>query len=253
MTRVYGAPFGKVPEWLLDTDVSDRAVRLFAVLDRYADTDGRAFPGRPKLAERLRCGVSSLDRALAELVACSAVLTQPHYRADGSRAANSYWLWPAHPPVKGGTPTGDQGVAPPVGRPLPTQRAAGSTESQGTDTQEDPTTRAEVLFDAFWQAYPRRTAKADARKAWAKACTKADPDAIVEGARRYAADPNLPPAEYVPHPATWLNGERWADGPLPARTNGRPAARPALARKPVMANTAEAGSRVLTDAELWED
>jgi hypothetical protein len=75
---------------------------------------------------------------------------------------------------------------------------------------------AEVHFPAFWEAYPRRVGRGDAAKAWAKAVAKADPEVIIQGAARYAADPNRAP-EYTAHPATWLNGERWADDPLPAR------------------------------------
>lgn len=231
MSRIYGAPFATVPEWLLDSSCSDRAIRLWAVLDRYADAEGRAFPGRPRLAERLGCGVSSVDRALAELVEAEAVATQAHYRSDGSRAANSYWLWPAHPPVPGGLPTPGEGVAPPVGPPLPTQHAAGSNESQGTDNQVEPTpelgappptTQAAVLaagFDRFWTAYPRATAKGQARAAWPAAVKAAGGiEAVVAGAQRYRDDPNRDD-RFTKHPATWLRAECWADPPLPARTD----------------------------------
>jgi hypothetical protein len=61
------------PEWVLDAAVSDRAVRLFAVLNRYAGTNETAWPSRKTLAERLGCSVDSVDRALAELVAIDAV------------------------------------------------------------------------------------------------------------------------------------------------------------------------------------
>lgn len=137
MSRVYGAPFAMIPEWVLDAEVSDRAIRLWCVLHRYADADGRAFPGRPKLAVRLGCGVSSIDRALNELVRLHAITVEPHYRADGSRTANSYWLWPSTPPVEGTVPTGDKGVRPDLTPPPPAQHAAGGTENQGTENQED--------------------------------------------------------------------------------------------------------------------
>lgn len=76
-------------------------------------------------------------------------------------------------------------------------------------------------FDAFWEAYPRRTAKKAARKAFAKAARDTDPAVIVEGARRMAVDPNLPELTFIPHPATWLNQGRWDDPPYPPRA-GRP-------------------------------
>lgn len=73
-------------------------------------------------------------------------------------------------------------------------------------------------FDEFWTAYPRKTAKGAARRAWPAAVrTCGSMGAIIEAAGRFAADPNRED-RYTPHPATWLNGERWSDPPLPART-----------------------------------
>lgn len=78
-------------------------------------------------------------------------------------------------------------------------------------------------FVDFWSVYPRREAKGEAAKAWAKATTKADPDEIIAAAVRYRDDPNRDPA-YTAHPTTWLNQGRWEDDPLPPRgktaTNG---------------------------------
>jgi len=84
-------------------------------------------------------------------------------------------------------------------------------------------------FAAFWAAYPRKVSKPTALRAWAKAVRKADPDKIVAAAAAFAADPNLPPGQYIPHPGTWLNGERWNDPPLPSR-NGRETQQQAMER-----------------------
>jgi hypothetical protein len=78
----------------------------------------------------------------------------------------------------------------------------------------------EASFEAFWDHYPRKAAKAAARKAFAKAIGKAKLAEIVEGARRYAADPNRE-AAYTCHASTWLNQERWGDPPLPAPSGRR--------------------------------
>lgn len=81
-------------------------------------------------------------------------------------------------------------------------------------------------FAAFWKVYPRKTEKGAARKAWDKAVKAAggDPDRIVQGAYRYALDPNRVD-EYTKTPPRWLNAECWDDDPLPARgspVNGTP-------------------------------
>src|SRR5258706_5550351 len=67
-------------------------------------------------------------------------------------------------------------------------------------------------FGSFWALYPRREAKKDALKAWSK--VRADDyaellEALVQWRnvwRQQNRTTNL-----IPLPATWLNGERWAD------------------------------------------
>ena len=69
-------------------------------------------------------------------------------------------------------------------------------------------------FERFWKAYPRRLGKQDASKAWKKlqpdeALTKT----ILEAIDRHKATDGWRKAEgqYIPYPATWLNGKRWED------------------------------------------
>lgn len=73
-------------------------------------------------------------------------------------------------------------------------------------------------FALFWQTYPRKTAKGHARRAWQKAVRQTPAPDIIAGAVRYRDDPNREP-EYTALPATWLNGERWLDEPLPSRSS----------------------------------
>lgn len=79
------------------------------------------------------------------------------------------------------------------------------------------------LFDTFWQVYPRKVGKAKARTKYAAAVKRAGSEhVVVDGARRLADDPNLPPeTRYIPHPTTWLERDGWDDEPLPDR-GGRP-------------------------------
>lgn len=88
-------------------------------------------------------------------------------------------------------------------------------------------TRPPGSFDTFWDAYPRKEAKRNAEKAYLSALKRTGGDAtpLILGARRYAADPNREQA-FTALPATWLNGDRWGDEPLPARVTNRPAEAP---------------------------
>lgn len=68
-------------------------------------------------------------------------------------------------------------------------------------------------FALFWAAYPRRVAKKEARKAWAQVDGAAHLDAILSALAWQVAQPSWTKDDgaFVPHPATWLRGERWDD------------------------------------------
>ncbi len=66
-------------------------------------------------------------------------------------------------------------------------------------------------FDAFWLAFPRRIGKGAARRAWAKASILATIPEIMAGVERYASVCKTKEKEFICHPSTWLNQERWTD------------------------------------------
>ena len=68
-------------------------------------------------------------------------------------------------------------------------------------------------FDDFWQQYPRRIAKGASRKAFDAALKITTAEEIILGAIRFADYCKQVGTEprYIPHPSTWLNGERWED------------------------------------------
>lgn len=69
-------------------------------------------------------------------------------------------------------------------------------------------------FALFWQEYPRKAAKAAALKAWKK--LNPSPE-LVERIIAHVRDHKRSPdwlkdgGQFVPHPATFLNGQRWED------------------------------------------
>lgn len=63
-------------------------------------------------------------------------------------------------------------------------------------------------FDAFWIQYPKKDAKQDAQKAWAKL---KDPDREACIARTPAFVASKEDKKFLPYGATYLNGRRWED------------------------------------------
>ncbi len=83
--------FAVVPEWMLDSAVSDTAFRLYAILARYGNTSGVRMPGRALLARRLHRSLDTVDRALKELTAAG-ILTIEHRTHAGRTLTNRYHL-----------------------------------------------------------------------------------------------------------------------------------------------------------------
>lgn len=69
-------------------------------------------------------------------------------------------------------------------------------------------------FDQFWSAYPRKVAKPQALKAWNK-LKPSEPmtGKIMSAVNAQAASDQWTKddGKFIPHPATWLNGQRWDD------------------------------------------
>lgn len=68
-----------------------------------------------------------------------------------------------------------------------------------------------LMFDDFWNLWPRKEGKANALKAYQKALKKIPESELLDIVSKYVTSPNRPDVKFVPHAATWLNGERWTD------------------------------------------
>lgn len=90
------------------------------------------------------------------------------------------------------------------------------TEADTEQKKKDKTTsypkKSVEGFDDFWKAYPNKKAKPQALKAYAKALEKTDHATLVAAVHAQRGWRNWIDG-YVPHPATWLNAERWTDEP----------------------------------------
>lgn len=85
-------PFGIVPAWVIESSISDRALRLYALLACWADRRGKADTAtalRSTIADALACTTRSVDRATKELTDLGAIEIVANFRGH-ERQANSY-------------------------------------------------------------------------------------------------------------------------------------------------------------------
>ena len=117
----------------------------------------------------------------------------------------------------------------------PSANPSGKGSGKGSDTpitmNHEPTTVnhepssivvASDDFDAFWNAYPRKTGKTQASKAWSK-LKQVDRTKAVDILPTHVAYWHRAgtATQFIPHPATWLNGRRWEDE-LPSTSSQQP-------------------------------
>jgi hypothetical protein len=82
-----------VPEHILYANISSHAVRLYAVLGRYADKDTHdCYPARKTLAKKMHVSLTTFRRALAELEKLGAIEKTPRYNQRGR--TSSYYVLP---------------------------------------------------------------------------------------------------------------------------------------------------------------
>lgn len=197
------------------------------------DGDGGAWPSVETLARYANVSERSVQRAISKLVDLGEL--EVHYQAGGSvntRADHRPNLYRILVTVDGVTPTspregygvtsvtprGDTGDVNGVTPTSPEPSLEPSIEPSNKDNYVLADLRAaKTAFDEFWSVYPRKAAKASAQRAFMKAVKTVEPEVIIAGACRYAADPNRED-EFTAHAATWLNAGRWEDEPLPSRS-----------------------------------
>jgi hypothetical protein len=90
-------------------------------------------------------------------------------------------------------------------------------EPKNTKLEKYPQAKLEAAFNGFWNDYPRKVEKLAAHKAFIKAANEFELAEILDGLNRLTADPNLPPKQFIPYPASWLNAGGWTNEAYPER------------------------------------
>lgn len=90
-----------------------------------------------------------------------------------------------------------------------------------TEKEKIKKEKALVLFERFWEAYPKKTAKLEAEKAFIKLNVNDGLlDTMLTALEKQSSQ--WQQVQYIPYPATWLNGKRWNDELEPMKVNKLP-------------------------------
>jgi len=210
------------------------SILVLARLCDRANQRSYCWTSQKRLAAELRMSVRSLQNKLDALE--EAGLIRRHKR-PGSTSVDGYWI--TLPPQ---TITTDDEWDEGAGDSSPTRttcvsRGAGDSPQEPIQepTKESPPMvpqgdgdlfelnggaplkpakkrSADELFEEWWEAYPRKKAKAAAKRKFKKllADREVDFETMLAGARRYAEAKRRDP-RFICLPQTWLNQGRWDD------------------------------------------
>lgn len=174
---------------------NSNAKYLMIVLASYTNLDGMCYPSIPTLVKKTELSRSTVIRAINWCVDNN-YLT----RKSGWLGVSSVYQF-VHLKETDMTDTSVTQTPQVISNVIDIYTNSNTTSGV---TQTPP-------FEDFWLVYPRKIAKGHARKAYEKACKIADPRAILIAAANFSNAMQGKDRQFIPHPTTWLNGERWED------------------------------------------
>lgn len=198
---------------------------LAAALLNYADDEGY-FNANPKLVQAACCPLRELSVTVHESLNELARIGYLRFgKGDDGKTYGHIITFLDHQVINRPKPSKIKAVgvswsnhglvsdaSPPEGKGM---------EGKGTGTvgAKAPLASVENKFLEFYSAFPKKVAKGAARKSYKSALSRASPDDILAGAKRYAALRAGQDAKYTAAPAKWLNDDRWLDE-IATKANG---------------------------------
>ena len=184
-----------------NTANSGQKLVLLMLANHCNDHTRQCNPSQKLLAEECSMGLSTLKNHIIALQDLGYVETVNVFK-DNIQKPNQYLLRFSSSQNRATPPSGS-------GYP-PSQNLATEPEVKN---RIEPVDQKNNFFDDFWKAYPRKSNKSFARKVFEK--LKVDQqlfDKMVQAInlqnKTVWKDKDQ---QYIPHPSTWLNGERWED------------------------------------------
>ena len=187
---------------------------LYWIADHHNGETGKCFPSIARLATLCEMSRRAVENNIAALVEAGLVRRHPQYRDTGGQTANSYSL-----ELTGTTEntSGAQnlrgGCAKSAGEGAQNLRTInlGSNNLGNITNKSSKDDRLDYVFNEIWDLYPRKVGKGAARNALKAAFKKHDEADIRVALYDYVKTLDGQDPKYIPHLATWLNQERWAD------------------------------------------
>ena len=176
---------------------------LYWIADHHNSETDACFPSLATLSDECEMSKRAVQAHIDTLSHAGLIERVERKRGNGSRTSNGYRLnltkqaWQNLPPPLAESATPPWQNLPP--------------HNLGTNNLGNITSKNMSIFDDLWKIYPKKVGKGTARKALTKALTKATIDQIQHSLALFVRSWGQQDKKFMPHLATWLNGERWDD------------------------------------------
>ena len=188
---------------------------LYWLADHHNGETGECFPSINRLADVCEMSRRSVEGHLDILETLGLIQRVNQYRDTGGKTSNKYIL----------------GLSENVSEQDDTQNlrmvceksAQGHTQNlrmnnlginnlgKETNISSSDDDGVDYYFDQLWEEYPRKVGKAQAKKAFKTASKKINFYDLLPKFEAYVLTLEGKETQFIPHLATWLNGERWKD------------------------------------------
>ena len=187
---------------------------LYWLADHHNGETGKCYPSINRLAEACEMSRRSVETHLETLETLGLIQRKQQFRDTGGKTANAYILLLDQTYA-------DSSDAQNL-RMVCAKSADGDTQNLrmknlginnlGKETNiSSSNDEGDYYFDQLWSLYPRKIGKGQARKAFKAASKKIDFYDLLPKLMDFVNTLEGKDKQYMPHLATWLNGERWTD------------------------------------------
>ena len=191
--------FSIIPEWVLDSPISATTVRLYCVLQRYANSHGVCFPSRSTLARRCQISIKTVDRCIDELEEVGALEVVKKRSDKGDWANNIYTVITSDPrwvATKTTLPS-DKNDATGGDKNDSLTRAIENQSQITISTRSPESEQAQTIAKAWWEKQDRPTGKFIALVKIVERTLKAgwEPQIVSQALGTFVVIPTLPQLE----------------------------------------------------------
>ena len=182
---------------------------LYWLADHHNGETGKCFPSLARLCKVTEMGKTALIGHLDTLEKLGLIERLRKYDNNGAFKSTDYVLTLKDDTLVRNTDNPCSDFTPPLVRNANTNLVSNNLGSKPYTSSKDD--EVNYYFDQLWEMYPRKVGKGQARKAYVTASKKIDFFDLLPKLEAYVSTLDGKDKQYMPHLATWLNGERWAD------------------------------------------